>query len=64
MGTIRQYEAGVKTARMLLERDPDHYKKMGRKGGAAKVKKGFATWSKEDLRELSLRNAEKRRKNG
>lgn len=48
----------------VLARDPDYYRKMGAKGGRAKVKKGFATWSKEDLKALAKRNHERRKSNG
>jgi general stress protein YciG len=43
----------------ILKRDPDHFKKIGAKGGSAKVPKGFAVMDKERLREVSAKGGSK-----
>lgn len=52
---------GEKARKTLLERDPDHFKKLGALGGKAKVPKGFAM-NKELARKAGRKGAGKKRK--
>lgn len=42
---------GRKATQTNLKKDPDHYAKIGRIGGSAKVPKGFAVMDKEKVSE-------------
>jgi len=39
---MEELTAGQKRAKKILERDPDHFKKAGKKGGAGSNKGGFS----------------------
>jgi general stress protein YciG len=44
---------GIKAAQTILQRNPNHYKRAGSKGGRVKTPKGFACMSPERLAEVS-----------
>lgn len=50
-------ETNKKTRDTLLAKDPDHYKKLGAKGGSAKVPKGAAMRNRQELIEQGKRLA-------
>lgn len=53
-------EGGIKSREANLARDPDFYKKMGEKGGKAKVStKGFGSWDREKLVKMASENGKK-----
>jgi len=54
----------AKTRETILARDPNHFKKIGRKGGMARVSKGFAVMPLEKRREAAAKGGAKSRRIG
>lgn len=58
-------QAGGKlAAQKITANDPDFYKKIGSKGGSAKVPKGFATMTPEERRAAGKKGGKVSRKYG
>lgn len=64
---LNNYQIAAKErARKALKEDPDHYKKLGSKGGKARVKKGFALLklsSPQRFQDAMNKSLETRRRN-